>query len=240
MSNQEQEKVTLLFPTFNRLEFTKVALEALINNTNPDLVDRLLIVDTGSEDGTVEYVTKRISAPMPFPSSFISIPEKHVVNTMLTAYEASTTPLIAKVDSDTVVPKGWLDACVSVMKRNPEFWVLGIEPFTDIKDCPPEERGGKDAEFIGGIGLFRRDAWRDLHPGTPPFFGWTEHQSRSKWKKAWLKPAMNVFLLDHLPFEPWLSLAKAYAKKKWQRPWAPYTEEISSRWEWRFPDWNKK
>ncbi len=229
--------ITLLFPTFNRLEFTKIALQALVKNTPPKLVHRLLVVDASSDDGTAEYLKDYLATPRAFPARLISIRERHVAHAMLKAHKEARTSLIAKVDSDTVVPPGWLEACISVMSRTPSIWALGIEPFTPIKACAPEERGFKEARFVGGIGLFRRAAWDGLRPGIPPFFGWTEHQNRSSWKKAWLDPAMPVFLADHLPFEPFSSLSKKYVEKKWQRSWPFYPTSEAFRWEWRFPDW---
>ncbi len=231
--------ITLLFPTFNRLEFTKVALETLLENTTPKLIKEFLVVDGPSEDGTTEYLTSRLAKPMPFPTRLIRITERHVVQAMLMARDLSKTPLIAKIDSDTMVPSGWLDACVDVMGRNEDLWALGIEPFSEIKDWPPDKRGVNNAQFVGGIGLFQKKAWNGLRAAKPPFFGWTEHQEKSTWRKGWLHPAMNVFLLDHLPFEPFCSLSKTYVAKNWQRAWPFYPKSCAPRWEWRFPAWDK-
>lgn len=229
--------ITLFMPTFNRLEFTKVALEALLENTNPSLITEFLVVDGKSDDGTAAYLKERLGKKTPFPTWFAQIKDRHVVQAMLTARERAKTPLIAKVDSDTLVPPGWLDACADVMGRNDDLWALGIEPFSEIKDCSPEQRGVNDARFVGGIGLFQKRAWSGLRAAKPPFFGWTAHQQKSPWKKGWLHPAMRVLLLDHLPFEPFCSLSKTYVAKQWQRPWPFYPESCASRWEWRFPDW---
>ncbi len=230
--------ITLLFPTFNRLEFTKVVLDTLIENTNPSLVHELLVVDGSSDDGTSEYLKKRLAERLPFRHRLISIKDRHVVSAMLMAYSESKTPFIAKVDSDTVVPEGWLEACVSVMGRHPELWALGIEPFCKISDCSAQQREYQSAPFVGGIGLFKREAWKGLRPSTPPFFGWTKHQQMGSWTKGWLHPAMRVVLLDRMPFEPFRSLSKKYVDKKWQRAWPPYPISCAGRWEWKFPKWN--
>lgn len=71
-------------------------------------------------------------------------------------------------------------------------------------------------------------------------FGFTEWQ----WKrpavlkqggvqKGFLSPPLPVFLLDHLPFEPWQSLTAEYVRNGVMRhPWALYPPNLSPLWDW--------
>ena len=48
--------VSLLFPAFNRLEFTKQSWAALMANTDWSLVSEFHVYDDGSTDGTREWL----------------------------------------------------------------------------------------------------------------------------------------------------------------------------------------
>lgn len=230
-------KVGIVFPTYNRKEFAVTALENLLENTTSFLVDRLLIVDGPSNDGLREALRKRISKPTRFPCELVTIEERHVVAGMLIAKKRLKTPLIAKIDSDTMVPPLWLEACLDAMRNHPEVWALGIEPRCPLAEATGARFGYVPDKLVGGIGLFRRECWANLQPRTPPYFGWSEHQLQSPWIKGWLKPSLKVFLLDALPFEPFHSLRLEYAKKGYQRIFGPVSKNNSHLWEWKFPDW---
>jgi hypothetical protein len=53
-------RVDLLYLAFNRLAFTRLTFETLLANTDWNLVDRLLVYDDGSEDGTRAYLDAAI------------------------------------------------------------------------------------------------------------------------------------------------------------------------------------
>ena len=238
--NPTPQKVDILVPTYNRLEFTQIVLDTLVETTNPGLVGKLVIIDAGSTDGTLEYLEFWSSKKRPFKTEFHTIGDRHVVASMLKALTISGTPLIAKIDSDTVVPPGWLDACVSVMDDHPELWSLGVEARVD-DDNPVSADGPRtyiESKFVGGIGLFRREAWAGAVPRLSPFQGWTEHQSKQPWKKGWISPLLRTFLLDHLPMPRFKELSERYVADGWQRlVWGSYPAAKSNLWEWKYPDW---
>lgn len=214
-----------------------IALDNLFRNTTPALVEELVIVDGSSNDGLHEYLEGRIAAPTPFPVRLLTITERHVVTAMQTGYDEIQTDLIAKVDSDTIVPDHWLEALVSTMARNPQLWALGMEAWGVIEDVLPEARSYIPADFVGGIGLFRRDAWQGLLPLGPTYFGWNNHQAGKSWGKGWLNPSLKVFLLDVLPFEPFRTLRKMYYEKGWHRTQGEYAETQEVLWSWKYPGW---
>lgn len=232
-------KVTLFMPTFNRNGIVQVALETLIDNSTPDLVEELLIVDGSSDDGLEKYVLGRSIevSGQPFPVRLITIKERHVVSAMQTAYQEVRTSLVAKVDSDTLVPPGWLERLLSVIERHPDLWALGMQPWCEVKDASPAECGYIPAPYVGGIGLFRKEAWKDLVPTGQSYFGWNHHQANQPWGKGWIEPAMKVSLLDYLPFEPFQTLQKYYFDRGWHRSKGEYKNSSELLWKWRFPGW---
>lgn len=119
---------------------------------------------------------------------------------------------------------------------------------------------------IGGIGLMRRSAFichscdyakREVEgynpnncshckgvgyilpiPAQDGRYGFTEWQwSHPEIIKAFFNPPLPVFLLDHLPFEPWVSLSRKYEAEGIQRRvWGSYPESCKNLWKWRFPN----
>ena len=126
--------IDILFLAKNRLEFTRQALAALAANTNWELVRDLLLWDDQSTDGTFGLV-------MDWANRFDGLNRDHVFMgrretalgspaAHMNAYLTTQRPahIFAKIDSDVIVPPGWLDQCAEVMQAHPELDLLGIEP----------------------------------------------------------------------------------------------------------------
>lgn len=224
--------IDLLFLAHNRLEFTKATLAALFANTDWAQVDRLLIYDDASTDGTREYL-----AALDYPAERVEFrfavyggPVAAMID-YLYRRAPDGACMFAKIDSDTVVPPGWLGVCLRVMEQSPELDLLGIEAFHPTVPAPAP-RSYESSRHIGGIGLMRTSAFRSM-PRPNGRFGFTEWQLESPdVVKGFINPALPVFLLDHLPREPWTTLSGQYVAAGWQRPWAPYEEERSNLWDW--------
>lgn len=222
-------KIDILFPVYNRREFANEALKALTQNTDLDRA-RLCVHNDSLNEGPVA-----------------------VMNRFLARDDGSA--IFAKIDSDTIVPPGWLDAALAVMQENPELDLLGIEPPASRTPAPwggrvaiPEFYGPfisatlqgpayARCDMIGGIGLMRRSAFAGREPMIPHaqngVGGFSDWQLKHpEVTKGWIVPPLNVFLLDRLPIEPWASLSKEYIQKGWQRPWTNYSLSDSALWEW--------
>jgi hypothetical protein len=151
----------------------------------------------------------------------------------------------AKIDSDIVVPPGWLEALTGVMDRNPKVDLLGFEAG---RMGPPGHNGapwdwdrpleGYDFEkgsHIGGVGLMKTSVF-SKHPGmrtTQGRFGFTEwqHEYRDV-VRGWITPDLLVSELTRIPFEPWVSLSAEYAERDWERDWPKYHPRWDYWWSW--------
>lgn len=235
--------IDVLFVAWNRLEFTKAALANLRKNTDWARHDaRLIIYDDGSEDGTREYLQEVAGNAelrlMPARKGRRVGPVAVMVDHILRNDPADpdAAHMFAKIDSDTMVPPGWLEQAHRVMYVNPGLDLLGIESMNAVDPKPSETRGYEPARHIGGIGLMRMRAFEHSLPrpnAKDGRYGFTEFQIESTHvAKGWIKPAMPVFLLDHLPREPWHSLSCEYVNKGWQRDCKPYLENCSNLWDW--------
>jgi hypothetical protein len=229
--------IDILFLAHNRLEFTKVCLANLIANTNWSEVARIVLYDDNSTDGTREFLSR---AEYPCATEFRFGQYASPVAVMNDYLRRDPTAMFAKIDSDTMVPAAWLESCLQIMYLHPRLDLLGIEAFRPVAAGLRDDRSFDAAEFIGGIGLMRCQAFRESLPRPDGRQGFTQWQERNKEvEKAWLNPALPVFLLDWLPREPWRSLTAEYVAKGWNRDWAsifpeqcPYPEERKELWSW--------
>jgi len=103
--------IPVLFTTFNRLEFTKKTLPVLLENTSEG---EIIVIDNGSTDGTVEYLSQR-------PGNF-----KYILNEKNTGISGAMNvffemtkdaEFVAKVDNDTLVPVNWLSNLAMVLDQ---------------------------------------------------------------------------------------------------------------------------
>ena len=166
----------------------------------------------------------------------------------------ATPEFVCKIDNDTIVPPGWLPACLDLMRRYPNVDLLGIEPWTPDEKLFPrwpfpmatapffqDHRSVRPVSHIGGIGVFRRSAFERFGRPVPNSqdgrYGFTEWQWQNPGMvKAFIDPPLPVFLLDHLPFEPWRSLSRKYEAEGIQRNvgWGYDAVKHRALWDWAF------
>jgi glycosyltransferase involved in cell wall biosynthesis len=224
--------VDLLYVAHNRLAFVEATFATLRENTDWSQVSRLHVVDDHSTDGTLQYLDAAVRG-FPCPTTFTSGRFGGPVAAMNHVLDRSDADVLAKIDNDLIVCSTWLEHMLATLNANPEVDALGMEPgFAEPVASLDSARTAKPARWIGGQGLIRTRVFAKQRPlASERWFGWTSFQRR--WvKAAWISPDLPCFNLDHLPFEPWLSLTAGYVRKGWQRPWSPYPTEMNAAWEW--------
>jgi len=227
----------LLYLAFNRREFTEITFGWLLENTSWDLVDRLIVYDDGSHDGTREWLRDNIRA----------CPQEHYlretrlmspVAVMNDYVDRSDAEWFCKVDSDICLPAGWLEAMTSVFD-NHDLELLGMEAGMSGKpddDWDGIYRVNTDCSHIGGVGMMRPSCVRRYpRPVANGRYGWTESQHKFKRKSAWICPDLRMASLDKIPVEPFVSLTEKYEGQgnNIQRHWEPYPKEMADyHWGW--------
>lgn len=245
----------LLYTTFNRLAFCRESLHTVLLNTNWNLISKMVFYDDGSTDGTREYIEgwrKQLSVPSDVREKKLGGPVA-----VMRDFIPGTTEFFIKLDSDVILPPGWLDTCNFVMvHKQPWLDILGIEPPASRTPSPrsfargkrmmrrtEETRAGSPTAIpcpnIGGIGLMKRAPFM-IHGSMTPhdiYGGFTEWQNRNRHVGiAWIAPPLKVFLLDRLPMDPWRKLSDHYIHKGWQRPWTNYEyQDHEALWDWWKP-----
>lgn len=245
--------IDILYLTWNRREFTRFSLRMLIQNTDWSLVNRLVIHDDGSDvaEGTVGVIR---SAAAELRARGVNVFEYErswqlrfgsppaVMNWFLDGYAESDR--FVKLDSDIVVPPGWLEALIGVMDRSPELDLLGFEAG---RMGPPGHNGApwdwerpvdgyswEPCSHIGGVGMMRVRAF-EKHPALEEGqgrFGFTAWQHEYEPVRGWITPDLLVAELSRVPLEPWIRLAAEYADRDWERPWPKYHPRWDYWWSW--------
>jgi GT2 family glycosyltransferase len=233
----EERCVALLYLAWNRLEFTRETFSALLANTAWRYVHELFVYDDGSQDGTCEWLERTVGK-VPAPTRFVKTDFGSPVTAMLHFIDSASAPILAKTDNDAMLPPGWLWLSLKVLARHPELSLLGIEAMNPHSDDPFPARSYTPAEFISGLGLYRRAAFARSRPvAFDKYYGLEEWQMAQgpSLVRGWITPALSVFLLDRLPFEPWSSYSATYIQRGWQRPGGRY-DPAATLWRWRWPD----
>lgn len=234
----------ILFLSKGRPEFTRESWASLQKNT-PNAT--FWVFTDGDESQTLNAfeITEEFGGPVACINAYFDMTEE-----IRRPSRGGRTPseLICKIDNDTIVPPGWLEACEYIMAQHPDVDLLGIEPWTPDTNLfpgwkePSIEVGGHDprvVSHIGGIGVFRRSAFERFGRPTPNSadgrYGFTEWQWAHKdMVKAFVDPPLPVFLLDHLPSPYFMHLSKKYENEGSQRRvWGWYHPVLhSSLWDW--------
>lgn len=233
--------IDILYLTHNRREFTEASFACLIRNTDWEHVRRLVVYDDGSEDGTREVIERLLVHAVehtPIRMTLlraerdlgpVGIMQRHIADT-------DAAPVFAKIDNDVCVPPDWLHAMVDVLERNPAVELLGMEAgMAAVKGRDGALFSGygfQPASNIGGVGLMRLSAFQS-RPAmrADGRHGFTEWQHTHEPVRGWITPDLPVVLLDRLPFEPWVSLARGYVAEGWQRDW-PKWDPVWMDWAW--------
>ena len=231
-----ERSVDLLYLACNRLEFTMETFGALLANTDWELVHELFIIDDGSTDGTREWLGRN-RRHVPAPVRLLHTNFGSPVSAMNLYIRKASAPMLAKTDNDAMLPPGWLRQSLAVFEAHPELALLGIEAMYPHSHDTGAVRSYVPADFISGLGLYRRAAFsRSLPQPYDKWFGLEEWQMARgpELVRGWISPALPVFLLDRVPFDPWRSYSDAYVARKWQRSWPKYDPNCTL-WQWRWP-----
>lgn len=180
--------VPVLFTTYNRLEYTKKSLPALMASD----CGLIVVIDNCSTDGTQDYLKELQNAT----DRILVIYEnenKGVAGAMnLFLLLTASDKYVAKVDNDTVVPRDW---CIRLMGKLMVHKIDIIQAMHPIPDATFP--GGNFMEwmktmvqdrkdpslyyhkFVGGSGIVFRRRSVDVIPETEwKLYGWNTFQKQ--------------------------------------------------------------
>lgn len=218
--------VEILYLAWNRLAFTEASFRLLRENTDWSLVDRLVIYDDGSTDGTADWLEENARDGTCEYVEIRRVGFRAPAATMNDYLATTDADWFAKIDSDIAVPPLWLESMLSVAERHPDLELLGMDGGRHgVADPwqPPEACGYEPASHIGGVGLMRVASFHSRPPiKARGRFGFTEWQDTHDPVRGWITPGLAAAQLDLIPDDPWAALAAEYVAKGWARKWSPY------------------
>ena len=182
--------IDLVFITYNRLEYTKLALASVLAEPTEEF--SLTIWDNASTDGTVEYLKNEVNDPRIVDMIFskANVGQVTAVNEV---WGRSQADLLGKLDNDCLVTPGWTRTLTEAHKDIADLGVVACwHYFPD--DFDYERAKHKIQTFNGhqilrhpwtcGTGvLIKRDTFEKLGP----------MQGKTPWE-YWLKMAMAGYI----------------------------------------------
>lgn len=143
------QNLTIVIPTFDRAKTIVACLDQLQQQEANKL--NVLIVDTGSQDGTPELIEAQIKNGWWRPPSFrpefnmkvIRLPEVRgkaagVIAAMETVQKEVTTEFMIRIEPDILIPPNSLKPMMQMMIDNPSIGMLAIG-YNPIKDHVPTD-----------------------------------------------------------------------------------------------------
>lgn len=156
---------SVMFVTYNRINLTKRTLENLYQTINVPY--RLIIVDNGSTDGTIEWLQSLSNDHQLCQSVNIHLNDANLGiaigrNQCLKIADSFNDDWLCTLDNDVELPVGWLKECIEIIEANPNF-CIGVN--MEGHPYPVITRNGKPFQYkaAGNLGTACTVFHRRLH-----------------------------------------------------------------------------
>jgi GT2 family glycosyltransferase len=179
-------RVSIIIPTYNGLRYLGPCLDAVRTQTYPAACTEIILVDDGSTDGTIPFVTANYPDVTIFPSDPAGGRNRGFVFSANAGAAAAQGDLLVMLNNDTEPEPGWLAALVATARAHPRAGAIASKMLLydrrdvlhnagDVmgSDGVPRNRGvwqrdtgqfDHDLEVFsacGGGAAYRREAWQE-------------------------------------------------------------------------------
>lgn len=193
--------IPILMITYNRLEYTKKALDALLAVKGI----RIIIIDNGSTDGTQEWFKEMIGTNLQRWGIYLNafnIGIAGAMNKFLNLTDLSH--FVGKVDNDTIVPPDFIERMLPhmakadiVQAKHPLIAASGVGTFDEWTSKMPADGALRFNHFVGGSGVLFKRQLVDRIPETEwKLGGWREFQRQNPQLKKAFALDCEIELLD--------------------------------------------
>lgn len=115
-------KISVCIPTFNRQHLLAIALDSVLQQTEPDF--EVIVCDDGSTDGTAEMMAQQTDGRI----RYIRHPQNvGKSNNMISGFEAATGTYFIKFDDDDRLTPDFLAKTAAVLDQHPEIDLVGTD-----------------------------------------------------------------------------------------------------------------
>jgi len=112
-------QLSFVIPAYNEEALIGACLESVLAEVKRSGIDaEVVVVNNASVDRTGEIARGFAGVKV------VDEPKKGLVNARHAGFENSTGPLVANIDSDTLVPEGWLTTVIREFSANPKLVCL--------------------------------------------------------------------------------------------------------------------
>ncbi len=124
--------ITISVPTHNCLNYTKLCVKSLFNNTNWNIKGlnpiRFLAIDNASVDGTKEWLIEESTKHYKFEVEFLD-KNYGCARSYNTAFNSSKNDdIVIMINNDIVFSRDWLKNLLAFMELNPQCGVVSSHP----------------------------------------------------------------------------------------------------------------
>jgi glycosyltransferase involved in cell wall biosynthesis len=170
MYNANNNKVSVVIPTFNTQDTIKEAVDSVINGTYSNI--EILIIDDHSTDSTWEIVSKMASED-PRIKCYRNKKNCGASRTRNRGIKQATGKYIAFLDSDDTWEPDKLEVCLKALKENPDIKAIGhAMRYISVK--------GRKIGYLEGRPITREEMLEFREKATPP----------------WLAPSASAFIAE--------------------------------------------
>lgn len=197
----------VIYPFHNRLHYTMITFPVVLWECIKSNA-WLFIYDDDSQDGSSEFVEETLerSAYTNFHYEKQKIGNStYCINRTV---EQGQSKWLYKVDNDIIIPEGAFQYMIETMPEDGGFYMM-----QESGQFPKLGTGVVNRRrHIGGVGLFRREAFKNNVKSHNRFFGFTKFQLASPWG-CYDTDAHNT----NLELSPYYCRAQEYETKGWGR-----------------------
>lgn len=164
-------RISLVIPVFEEESYIALCLDHIVAQTR--LPDEVLIVDNNCTDRTVD-IARKYSRTLPV--RIIAEPRQGVAWARSTGFDSADADILARIDADTRLEPGWMQALDGYMSRHPRVsGVVGGGYFYDspalgsrqaaLERAKQADGAGQRANMLLGNNMaIRRLAWVRARP----------------------------------------------------------------------------
>lgn len=197
-------KIPILMITFNRLSYTKKALDALEECDGADIY----VIDNGSTDNTQKYLRDFCLANN---ENIYCLPENYGIAYAMNMFLNVTKNhvIVGKIDNDTVVPPDFIERMLPhmakadiVQARHPLIKASGVGTFDEWTSKMPADGALRFSHFVGGSGiLFKRQLVDKIPETDNKIMGWRQFQKEHPELRKAFATDVEIELLDEKGYQ---------------------------------------
>lgn len=113
----EKLKISLVIPAYNEEKYIGACLDSAINNSHGGFFE-IIVIDNCSTDNTAGVALEREGVRV------VREEKKGLTRARQRGYIEAKGDIVAYIDADTLMPKGWLESVIAEFNKNPSLACL--------------------------------------------------------------------------------------------------------------------